>query len=56
MTYEEYRNQLHELQESFLDEYDEHISAGCYGDAENCRKWFDHNAEQLRRAYLEAPE
>ena len=39
MTREEYERRRSEIVESYIEEIDEHESAGCHGDAEISRKW-----------------
>lgn len=51
MTYEEYKKLQREIVEQYSDEIEEHESAGCYGDAENARKWLYHDLEMLEREY-----
>lgn len=42
-----------EIIERYRAEIDEHESAGCYGDAENARKWMRIDLETLDRDYNE---
>lgn len=51
MTHEEYIQKKRKIVDSCLDEIDEHESAGCYGDAENCRKWMQRELEALDKEY-----
>lgn len=39
MTKEEYEARRREIIEHYSGEIDAHESAGCFGDAENARKW-----------------
>ena len=53
MSTEEYRTRRREIIERYHTEIDEHESAGCYGDAENTRKWMRMDLETLDRDYNE---
>lgn len=53
MSAEEYRARRREIIERYSHEIDEHESAGCYGDAENARKWMRIDLENLDRDYNE---
>ena len=53
MTREEYKRRRSEIVESYIEEIDEHESAGCYGDAEVARKWMCHKLAQLKKEYEE---
>lgn len=53
MSAEEYRTRRREIIERYRTEIDEHESAGCYGDAENARKWMRMDLETLDRDYNE---
>lgn len=53
MDAKEYERQRRELIEGYSMEISEHESAGCYGDAENARKWMRHYLEELEREYRE---
>lgn len=53
MTREEYERRRSEIVESYIEEIDEHESAGCHGDAETARKWMRHELSQLEREYEE---
>lgn len=53
MDAKEYERQRRELIESYSQEISEHESAGCYGDADNARRWMRINLEELEREYRE---
>ncbi len=53
MTSEEYERRHSEIVEDYMDEIDEHESAGCYGDDEVARKWMCHKLAQLKKDYDE---
>lgn len=53
MTHEEYEAKRREIIEGYTEEICEHESAGCFGDAENARKWMRHELERLGREYME---
>lgn len=53
MTREEYERRRAEIVESYIEEIDEHESAGCYGDAENARKWMRRELSRLKEEYEE---
>lgn len=53
MTIEEYERRRSEIVEGYIEEIDEHESAGCYGDAEIARKWMRHELAQLKKEYEE---
>lgn len=53
MSTEEYKARRREIIERYRTEIDEHESAGCYGDAENARKWMRIDLETLARDYTE---
>lgn len=53
MTREEYERRRSEIVEGYMDEIDEHESAGCYGDAEISRKWMRRKLSQLKEEYEE---
>jgi hypothetical protein len=53
MTREEYERRRAEIVESYIEEIDEHESAGCYGDAEAARKWMHHELSRLKKEYEE---
>ena len=53
MSREEYMRRYSEIVEEYMDEIDEHESAGCYGDAEIARKWMRHELSQLKEEYEE---
>jgi hypothetical protein len=51
MTKEEYERQRRKLIEDYSSEIDEHESAGCFGDAENSRKWLRSELRALEDRY-----
>lgn len=51
MTHDEYIQRKQEIINDYLEEIDAHESAGCFGDAENCRKWMRHELEALDEEY-----
>lgn len=53
MTREEYERRRSEIVESYIEEIDEHESAGCHGDAEISRKWMRRKLSQLKEEYEE---
>lgn len=53
MTRDEYERRCPEIVEEYMDEIDEHESAGCYGDAENARKWMRRELSRLKEEYEE---
>lgn len=48
MTKEEYERKRREIIEAYSEEIAEHESAGCYGDAQNARKWMHHRLSDLK--------
>lgn len=53
MTPEEYKQKRRQIISDYTEEICEHESAGCFGDAENARKWMRVELEQLDRDYME---
>ncbi len=53
MTYEEYQAKRREIIEFYTQEIDAHESAGCFGDAENARKWMRVKLDSLKRDFEE---
>lgn len=53
MTREEYEAKRREVIERYTEEAYEHEDAGCFGDAENSRKWMRAELEALKRDYEE---
>lgn len=51
MTKEEYERKRREIIEAYSEEIAEHESAGCYGDAQNARKWMSHRLSDLKDEY-----
>lgn len=51
MTPEEYKQKRREIIERYSQEIDDHESAGCYGDAENARKWMRMKLKCLEEDY-----
>ena len=47
MTEEEYRRRRAEIVDCYAAEIDAHESAGCYGDAENSRRWMRERLREL---------
>lgn len=50
---EEYEAKRREIIETYTQQAWEHEDAGCYGDAENARKWMRSELERLERDYKE---
>lgn len=53
MTKDEYEWRHNAIVGRYADEICEHESAGCYGDAENARKWMFYELQALDREYEE---
>lgn len=51
MTREEYAARRAEIIGRYSDEIADHENAGCFGDAENARKWMRRKLEQLEREF-----
>ena len=51
MTKQEYERQRRKLIADYSSEIDEHESAGCFGDAENSRKWLRSELRALEDRY-----
>ena len=47
MTEQEYRRRRAEIVARYMEEIDDHVSAGCYGDAETARKWMRRELDAL---------
>lgn len=53
MTREEYMAKRREIIDRYTEEIYDHEDAGCFGDAENARKWMRRELESLERDYKE---
>lgn len=53
VTEQEYEWRHNAIIGRYTDEICDHESAGCYGDAENARKWMFYELEALDREYKE---
>lgn len=53
MTREQYETKRTEIIERYTEEICDHENAGCYGDAENARKWMRFRLEELEREFVE---
>lgn len=53
MKRDEYEAKRREIIETYTQQAWEHEDAGCYGDAENARKWMRRKLEKLERDYKE---
>lgn len=54
MTWEQYEAKRREIIDFYTEEICEHESAGCYGDAQDARKWMRARLDELEREYKEA--
>ena len=50
---EEYKQKCRQVKDYYIEEICEHENAGCFGDAENARKWRRLELEELDRQYRE---
>lgn len=53
MTHEEYEAKRREIIERYNEEIWEHEDAGCYGDADNARRWMRVRLDELKNDYEE---
>lgn len=51
MTREEYEARRREIIERYRVEIDAHEGAGCFGDADNARRWMRIRLDELEREY-----
>lgn len=51
MTREQYEAKRREIIERYTEEIFDHEDAGCYGDADNARKWMRIRLDELEREY-----
>jgi len=54
MTHDEYLQEKKALLDEYMPCIWEHESAGCFGDAENTRKWLRYELKQLDMRYEES--
>lgn len=53
MKRDEYEAKRREIIDRYAEEICDHENAGCFGDAENARKWMHRKLESLEREYVE---